>query len=175
MEITDAQNNVLKKDTGGTVGEILFNDKYGTTENVQVGTSQNIPLALSGQCGSRFYNKWKRQRRYTKAKQIETLAINKYKQNGRGIGFKDLLSNDLATHKQQAQITLKHCRRAKILFTPYNRKPQQYYPTCLKSEILNKNIPIRATGVGLSKPTLVSGNGLRKWSYSSSSNDCRAG
>jgi hypothetical protein len=109
-----------------------------------------------GQYGSgSSYTECTRQRRYTKAKQIETLAISKYKQNGRGISFKDLLANGLAKHKQQAQTTIKHSRRTNILFTPYNRKPQQYYATCLKSEILNKIIPAGATGVGLSKHNLL--------------------
>ena len=93
-------------------------------------------------------------RRYTKAKRIETLAINKFRQNGLGINFNDLLSKGLAEHKPQAQGTLKHCLRSGILFTSYNRKPQRYYPTCLKSEILNKNIPVGPMGVGLFKTPL---------------------
>ena len=69
--------------------------------------------------------------------------------------FNDLLSTGLASHKEQAQITLKHCLEKQILFTISNHKPQQYYPTCLRAEILkdkiSKNIPIGVTEVGYSK------------------------
>lgn len=53
----------------------------------------------------------------------------------------------MATSKKQSQTTLKYYCRANILFTPFNRKPQQYFPTCLKSEILNKIIPVGVTEV----------------------------
>jgi len=82
------------------------------------------------------------------------LAVDKYNKNGKGITFNHLLSAGLASHKQQAQITLKHCLRMNLLFTLGNYKPQQYYPICLKSEIsknkLLKNIPIEVTGVAYS-------------------------
>lgn len=68
--------------------------------------------------------------------------------------------NGLALHKQQAQSTLKYCFRQEILFTYSNRKPQQYYPVNIKSEILKaklaKNIPAGVTGVGLHKGSPLS-------------------
>ena len=127
-------------------------------ENEPIDNCQNIPLGVLGQYERDRCNKGVLRRRYTKVKCIEDLGINKYRQNGRGICFKDLLSNSLAKHKKQAQATLKYCLSANVLFTPYNRKPQQYYPTCLKSEISNKIIPVRAIGVGLSRPRLFPGN-----------------
>ena len=83
------------------------------------------------------------------------MAVEKYHKNGKGITFKDLLSAGLASHKEQAQITLKHCLQTSLLFSLGNYKPQLYYPTRLKSEIskakMTTNIPIGVTGVGYSK------------------------
>jgi hypothetical protein len=88
-------------------------------------------------------------RRYTKYQAIDRLAIAKYKGTGKGISFNDLIQSGLERHKRQAQDTLKRFRQKKILFTLENRKPQQYYPFCLKSEIikarLSKNAPLEVT------------------------------
>jgi hypothetical protein len=126
--------------------------------NIPIVPSQNILLTRFGQCGKVYHNGTSAQRRYTKTQDIEALAVNKYRTNGRGINFKDLLSTGFALHKQQAQITIKHCFRRNILFTLRSCKPRQYYPTCLKSEILKKNIPIEPTGVRLPKNGLFRGN-----------------
>lgn len=111
-----------------------------SSSKVPIGSGQNIPLALLGQCVAR------RQRRYTRAREIETLAVNQYKKNGKGITYRVLLSNGFAISKRQAQTTLKHSFKRNILFTLGNYKPQRYYPVCLKSEITKKNIPMRVTG-----------------------------
>jgi hypothetical protein len=124
------------------------------SKNIPIDSGQNIPLAQLGQCGT-YCNK---QRRYTRAQDIETLAINKYKDNGRAITYKDLLSNGLAFSKVQAQITLKYCFKKNVLFTLRNHKPQQYYPTNLKSEILKKNTHIGVTEVGHSHASLLRGS-----------------
>jgi hypothetical protein len=90
-------------------------------------------------------------RRYTRIQEVDALAAKKYKINGMGITFQDLISSGLAKHKSQAQNTLKRCLARKILFAPENHKPQQYFPSSLKAEIakarLSKNAPIRVTGV----------------------------
>ena len=110
----------------------------------------------------------RKRRRYTRAQEVEKLAVDKYTKNGKGTTFNDLLSSGMASHKEQAQITLKHCLRMNLLFTLGNYKPQQYYPICLKSEIsknkLLKNIPIEVTGVDYyySKPLLLSNNANSK-------------
>jgi hypothetical protein len=153
------QTNVVNKSPDLTLGNALFGDKQSTepknftVKNIPVIERRNIPLEVLGQCDENQYNSAISHRRYTNAKSIETLAINKYRQNGRGICFNDLLSHVLAKHKRQAQSTLKYCLRSKVLFTPYNRKPQQYYPTCLKSEILNKIVPVGVTEVPHLKTT----------------------
>lgn len=100
------------------------------------------------QCGNgHLYSK----RRYTKYQTIDRLAIERYKGTGKGVSFNDLIHSGLARHKRQAQDTLKRLRERKILFTLENHKPQQYYPHCLKSEIikarLSKNAPVEATEV----------------------------
>ena len=122
------------------------------SKNIPIDSGQNIPLALLGQCVA---NCSRRQRRYNKAQVIETIAVNQYRKNGKGIIYRDLLSNGLASNKAQAQITLKHCLARDVLFTVGNHKPQRYYPTCLKSKISKKNIPIWVTGVRYSKAGLL--------------------
>jgi hypothetical protein len=112
---------------------------------------KNMPLVLLEQSGG---GHGRCSRRYTRAKEIENLAIKKYNETGRGLTFNDLLTSGLALHKKHSQITLKYCLKRKILFAPSNHKPQQYYPACLKSNVLkakmSKNIPVEPTGVGLS-------------------------
>jgi hypothetical protein len=115
-----------------------------TTGNGPIDSNENGLLTLLGQ-------HTRLRRRYTKTKVIEGLAINKYNCNGNGVTFNDLLKNGLARHKRQAQTTLKRCRANKILFTLGDHRPQRYYPTCLKYQILEKkkfeNIPLNHTEV----------------------------
>jgi len=125
------------------------------SKNIPIDSGRNIPLSLSGQCIVNLSSKYKRQRRYTKAQVVETVATNKFKKNGKGITYRDLLSTGVASSRTQAQVTLKHCLSRNVLFTLGNYKPQQYYPTCLKSEIPKKNIPVGVTGVNHSKAGLL--------------------
>ena len=78
------------------------------------------------------------------------------------MSFNDLLSAGLASHKEQAQITIKHCLEKQVLFTISNHKPQQYYPTSLRAEILknklSKNLPVGVTEVAYFKAPLLSNN-----------------
>jgi hypothetical protein len=80
--------------------------------------------------------------------------MSHYNKNGKPITYADLLSSGIAHNKKQAQDTLKRSLHRDIVFTLEKHKPQQYYPACLKSEIvsrkLSKNIPIGVTGVGFS-------------------------
>ena len=77
-------------------------------ENIPIRSSQNIPLTQLGQYGDGDGYK-KKLRRYTRVQEVEQLAVRKYKNNGKGMTFNDLLSTGLASHKEHAQITLKHC------------------------------------------------------------------
>ena len=116
-------------------------------ENAPIDQGSNAPLQTLVYCT----------RRYTRAQEVDALAVKKYKINGRGITFQDLISSGLAKHKSQAQNTLKRCLANNILFTPQNHKPQQYFPSSLKAEIheakLSKNAQIRVTGVPLLQST----------------------
>jgi hypothetical protein len=117
-------------------------------------SSKNTPLALLAQYDGGFVGGYGRRRRYTRAEHVEKLAVDKYKKNDQGLTLNDLLSRGLASNKKQGQITLKHYRNQGILFTISADKPQQYYPVCIKSEILKakvvKNIPIGVIEVGYS-------------------------
>jgi hypothetical protein len=122
-------------------------------ETVQLNTYQNALLALSQNTPVRIIDdNSKKKRRYTRSQDLSELAVNKYDANGRGITFKDLLKKELACHKKQAQETLKRCLQNETLFTVANHKPQEYFPTCLKSKILkdriSKNASVRVTEVG---------------------------
>ncbi|MFZ0326854.1 MAG: hypothetical protein WBP64_09635 [Nitrososphaeraceae archaeon] len=134
----------------------ISNFTLNNLKNIPIDSSQNIPIGLLGQC---LRDGKGRRRRYVRAGEVENLACRNYKENGRGISFGDLLSNGLTLRKQQAQTMLKYCHRKGILFTVSNCKPQQYYPSGLKSEILkarmSKNIPIRVTGVRLTETGLL--------------------
>jgi hypothetical protein len=101
-------------------------------KNVPIDHKENVPIA----------------REYVRSKQVQELAVEKYRKNGRGITFNDLISRGISKNKRQAQRKLKNCLRKGVLFTIQGHKPQQYYPTCIKSQILErKNVPIDPTGV----------------------------
>jgi hypothetical protein len=130
----------------------LSDDVVSFYKNMPLNSIENMPLVLLGQCGDDDGD-GRCARRYTRAKEIENLAVKRYNETGKGITFNDLLSRGFALHKKHAQVTLKHCLKRNILFAPSNHKPQQYYPVCLKSNVLkvkmSKNIPVQPTGVGL--------------------------
>src|SRR5215212_3445261 len=101
-------------------------------KNVPIEHKENVPIA----------------RGYVRSKEIQELAVEKYQKNGRGITFIDLISLGIARIKSQAQRKLKNCRQKGVLFTIEDHKPQQYYPTSIRSHILQrKNIPIDPTGL----------------------------
>jgi hypothetical protein len=124
------------------------NEFHGNRQNTPIANLQNLPIGILGQSGQGYHSdQRKRPRRYTRAERIETLAVCKYRVNGDGIGITDLLSEGLVSKKEQAQVTLKYCLERNILFTLRRRRPQKYYPVCLKSEIIKRNIQKEATGV----------------------------
>ncbi len=79
-------------------------------------------------------------RSYRCSKEIESIAMESYRRSGKGIAFTILLEKGLAHSKRQAQNTLKYHVRTGVLFTLANTRPQQYYPTCLKSEIMKAKL-----------------------------------
>jgi hypothetical protein len=126
-----------------------------SSKNISIDSGRNIPLAQSGQCIAKYSGNNQKQRRYNKVQTIETVAVSQYRTSGKGITYRDLLSSGVAINKTQARVTLKHCIARNVLFAPGNYKPQRYYPTCLKAEILKKNILMGVTGVRYRKPGLL--------------------
>jgi hypothetical protein len=122
--------------------------------NVPIEFERNVPIARLVQDSHH--------RRYVRLEQIEFIAIEKSKKNWKdGITFRDLISNRLARSKEQAQRMLKHCCHVrKLLFSLENRKPQVYYPSRLRAQIIenmkknNENILIDLTEVSHSKAPL---------------------
>jgi hypothetical protein len=90
-------------------------------------------------------------RRYTKSQDLLKFAEQVYHETGRGITFEGLRKSGKAKHKSQAQLILKHAKKVNILFTLSEKRPQEYYPNSLRSEIIkkefSKNTPIEVTGV----------------------------
>jgi hypothetical protein len=103
-------------------------------------------------------------RAYISKEKIEEIAIEKYRSNGNGIMFRDVITK-FSIKKRQAQRSLKHFHASGVLFTAedlicqgidlvVNKNPQQYFPTSIKAEILNnlrkrKTVLVEATGVSL--------------------------
>lgn len=109
-----------------------------------LGNTKSTSLALSTQLCCR-------NKKYVSAEQVRELAIEIYKTKcGRGITYTDLLENGVANHKEHAQDMLKYHLRTGTLITLGNKRPQQYYPTAIKSKIIEnkqKNTQIDPTGV----------------------------
>lgn len=113
--------------------------------NTPLGNNKNTPLALAAQRYRSGY------RRYTNPGSIINIAIEKFRKNHHGITFKDLMKQGLAVHKRQAQDTLKYYRRKGSLFTLKLCRPQEYFASTIKSEVIesisSKITPIGPTGV----------------------------
>jgi len=122
-----------------------MNDNNLTPQiNTPLAFTKNPPLtAIAQHSGGK--------RRYTAAQAINELAITKFRLNGTGVTYRDIIEAGLAKHKRQAQDTLKYCFQNGTLFTLKDRRPQEYYPTVIKSEVMTKqlsrNTPIGPTGV----------------------------
>ena len=89
-------------------------------------------------------------RAYTSASSITEAAIDKFRRTQNGLTYVDLMVKGMAIHKKQAQETLKYHLRRRTIFALRDRRPQQYYPTKFKSEIIEKlakNTSINPSGV----------------------------
>jgi hypothetical protein len=90
-------------------------------------------------------------RSYTSASRVTELAIESFRRTEKGITYVDLMDAGIVIHKKQGQDALKFHLRRKNLFTLADKRPQRYYPTKFKSEIIEKlakNTPIDPSGVG---------------------------
>jgi hypothetical protein len=106
-------------------------------------------------------------RKYVKQEQIEETAIQKYRSNGHGITFRDIMTEFSISKKSNAQRMLKFSHAKNILFTGNdlmsegivlltNTNPQQYFPSSVKAQIIEnlskrKNVLVNPTGVCPSK------------------------
>jgi hypothetical protein len=100
---------------------------------------------------------------------MERIAIRKYHDNGLGITFEDVIK-ELSVTKAEAQRKLKYFHDSNVLFTAKdlsdegitllpNTSPQQFFPTCIKAEIIEglskrKNVLVKPTEVTSSKAPL---------------------
>jgi hypothetical protein len=103
-------------------------------------------------------------RKYISKDNVEKIAIGKYQENGLGITFEDI-KIEFSVNKGKAQRTLKYFHEQKVLFTAndliiegitalQNKSPQQYFPTCIRAEIIEdlgrrKSVLVSPTGVDL--------------------------
>jgi hypothetical protein len=101
-------------------------------------------------------------RKYVPKDNVEKIAIDKYRENGLGITIGDI-EREFSVNKAKAQRTLKYFHERTVLFTAkdliaegitilQNKSPQQYFPTCIKSEIIEdlskrKSVLVNPTGV----------------------------
>jgi hypothetical protein len=92
---------------------------------------------------------------------VEEFAVQRYRKCGQGIDFSDV-SREFECSKPKAQRILKDSCQQGNLFTPLKRtSTQQFFPTCIKSEIVEhlskrKNVLINPTGVNHSSTSLSS-------------------
>jgi hypothetical protein len=75
---------------------------------------------------------------YVNTHKIEELAVWKFRMYAKATTYTDLISKGLANGKHQAQLRLRYGLKKKILFTLGDHRPQQYYPTCMESEVMKK-------------------------------------
>jgi hypothetical protein len=110
-------------------------------------------------------------------KTVEELAIEKYRCCGKGITYQDLQSR-CSLKKNHAQRSLKHFYMNQVLFTAgdltskgiillQNTNPQQYFPVCIKTDILEdlkkrtRNVHVEPTGSNLIGSNLIGSNLIR--------------
>jgi hypothetical protein len=113
-------------------------------------------------------------RRRVTRKTIEDLATEKYRSYGKGITFEDL-QRWFSLRKPQAQRSIKHLHTRQVIFTAgdlnsqgifliENTNPQQYFPACLKADIVENlkkrtnNVLVEPTGSNLIGSTLTGSN-----------------
>ncbi|MFY9871677.1 MAG: hypothetical protein WAK17_18340, partial [Candidatus Nitrosopolaris sp.] len=107
-------------------------------------------------------------RKYISKDDVEKIAIDRYRENGLGVTFQDI-EREFSVNKTKAQRTLKYLHEGDVLFTAndlilegitalQNKSPQQYFPTCIKAEIIEdqgkrKSVPVNPSGVDLPTPS----------------------
>lgn len=134
---------------------------HRNSKNVLPQKDESVPIAEPVQVGCC-------EKLITKAK-VESLAIEKYRANGKGIKIDDITTK-YSFKKSKAQRSLKYFHSTGVLFTAQdlmregihllqNKNPQEYFAVCMKAEILEslkkkKSVPVQATGVNLPKDSI---------------------
>jgi hypothetical protein len=101
-------------------------------------------------------------RKYISNKEIEDIAMQKYRRGGHGITFDDI-RREFSVNKDKAQRRLKYFHAKEVLFTANdltseginvlkNKSPQEYFPTCIRAEIIEaltkqKSVQVKPIGV----------------------------
>jgi len=132
-----------------------------TDESVPLGREGNVPLREVGHPSSLHGNITKQS--------IEDYAIQMHRASGNGITYVDI-EHSFSVKKSQAQRTLKHFHRRRVLFTAQdlickginlipNKNQQDYFPTSIKSDIIEnlkkRSAPVMPTGVNPSRTGLT--------------------
>jgi hypothetical protein len=113
---------------------------------------KNLPLTSKKISQQGLYGRFSAgSRSYNFSHSITDLAVNRFRKTGRGITYKDLMDAGVVIHKFQAQQVLKYQIITGSLFTLGDKRPQEYYPDKIKSEVIEKvakrNTPIQPSGV----------------------------
>lgn len=108
------------------------------SNNVLLQDQKNVPIVDEVQLVHR---------KYTRSDEVVDLAMRKYKSSGWGITYTDLISHRISINKNSAQRTLKHILTSGKLFTIANYKPQQYFPSSIKAEIIQNRMEIKEIGL----------------------------
>jgi hypothetical protein len=132
---------------------------------------KNVPVLLDGNVPFDELGHGIFPRSYISECKMNDIATEKYSSTGYGITFQDLTTR-FRIKKSQAQRSLKHFHERGTLFTGVdlinqgidliqNTNPQQYFPTCIKADIIDgfknrKNVPVQPTGVNLSTHNRIS-------------------
>ena len=95
-QITSAKT-IRSTELSGT-GDKVQRSHMNYLQNIPIDSTSNGRVEILGQC------QYKLKRRYTKAQQIDELAVSKYNKNGKGITFNDLLSSALYFIKNKLKI-----------------------------------------------------------------------
>ena len=134
--------------------------------NVLDALSKSVPLDELGHSVIRGRN-------YISEHNIDEIAIEKSRSTRKGTTFNDVRQR-FQVKKSQAQRSLKHFHAKSVLFTAedlvkegifllQNTSPQQYFPVCIKADIIQdlkkrKSVLVEPTGVNLSNISLISNN-----------------
>jgi hypothetical protein len=117
---------------------------FDVTKNLLL-TSQKI--TQNGLAGMFSAGSWS----YNFSYSITDFTTNRFRETGKATTYINLMDTGIVFHKHQAQGVLKYQLSKGNLFTLGNKRPQEYYPTKIKSEVIKKiaerNTPLQPSEV----------------------------